>query len=123
MVPWREETGDTEVRRAAFRRQVLGVCESFGRNKGRKQWDERMGPEDGEIECTETEPDQHDCRRQDGEQTMQIEGDVRRGGRGGMVMSLVGCGCLADTIGMDKAHCRGHGHETGNEDNEYLPGF
>ena len=86
-----------------------------------------MEPEDGtrgqREEGTKTEPDQHNHRGQDGEKTMQIKGDVRRGGRGGMAMPLVGCGCLADAIGVDQAHRRGHGHETRNQGNEYLPGL
>ena len=51
-----------------------------------------MGQEHREIECAKTEPDQLNHRGQDGEKTMQIKGDVRRGGRGGMTMPLVAVG-------------------------------
>jgi hypothetical protein len=98
--------------RAVFRRQELDVCGVFRRYERRKRGDYRLGQQDRETQRTETEPDQHDRPWEDSHKTVQIECEVRRRGRRGMAMSLVGSLHLVDTIGVHEAHHRSHGEQT-----------
>ena len=98
--------------RAVFRRQRLYVCDVFRRNERRKRRDYRLGQQDREIQRTKTEPEQHDHPWENSHETMQIEREVRRRGRRGMAMSLVGTLPLVDTISVYEAHHRSHGEQT-----------
>lgn len=82
-----------------------------------------MGPQDSEIQRTKTEPNEPDRRRQDGDETVQIKGDRRRGGRGGMVMPLVGSLGRVEAIGVHEAAHGDHSEQTGNQCGEDLAGF
>lgn len=68
-----------------------------------------MGPQDSEIQHTQTEPNGPDrCCWEDGDETVQIKGDRRRGGRGGMAMPLVRRLCRVKAIGVHEAPHGGH---------------
>ena len=60
--------------------EVLDVYDVFRRDKRRKNQSDRIGQKGHNIQRAETEPDQRYHGWQDGDQTMQIERDVRGGG-------------------------------------------
>jgi hypothetical protein len=82
-----------------------------------------MGPQDSKIEHTETEPNEPGRGWEDGDETVQIKGDRRRGGRGGMVMPMVGSLGRVEAIGVHEAAHSDHSEQTGNQFWEDLAGF
>jgi hypothetical protein len=77
--------------------------ESFRRNKRRKHGDYRFGQENREIQCTKTEPDEHDHPWEDSYETVQIKCKVCRRGRRGMAMPMVSGLSVCDALGVHEA--------------------
>jgi hypothetical protein len=86
-----------------MRYEKLCTRESFGRNKRRKHGDYRFGQENREIQCTKTEPDEHYHPWEDSYETVQIKCKVRRRGRRGMAMPMVGRLRVYDALSVHKA--------------------
>jgi hypothetical protein len=84
--------------------EILCAGENFGRNKRRKHGDYRLKQEDREIQCTKTEPDEHEHPWENSHETVQIKHKVRRRGRKGMAMPVVGRLSVCDILGVHEAH-------------------
>jgi hypothetical protein len=105
---------------AVFRRQGLDVCDVFRRDKWRKNQSDRIGQKGRDIQRTETEPDQRYHGWQDGDQTMQIERDVRGGG---MAMLRVVSMGLVEWIGVHEARDSRQGNQAHHQYGKDFPGF
>jgi len=103
--------------------QILCTCESFRRNKRRKRREHWLEEPDGEIQPIKTEPEQHGRPWEDSHETVQIECEVRRRGRRGMVMSLLGRRRPVDLIKVHEAHHRSHDKQTRQQGGQYLASF
>jgi len=114
------EPVDTPSRRAP---QVLCTEQRFGRNERRKGRDVRLRRKDTEIQDMKTESKQHNRRWEDGHETMQIENEVHRRRRRGMVMPLERRVRLVEAVRMHEAHDASHRDETGNQCSKDLPGL
>ena len=114
------EPVDTPSRRTP---QVLCTEQRFGRNERRKGRDLRLRPQDTERESNKTESEQHNCRWENGHETMQIEDKVHRRRRRGVAMPLEGRVCLIEGGRMHEAHDSSHGEATGNQCSKDLPGL
>jgi hypothetical protein len=99
------------------------MCESFGRNERRTRGNYSLGQQAREKQRIKTEPEQHEHRWENSHETVQIECEVRRSGRRGMAMSLVGRLRVCDAIGVYEAHHRSHGEQTRHQGGQYFAGF
>ena len=107
--------------RAVFRRQGLDVCDVFRRSKRRKSQSDRIGQKGRDIQRAETEPDQRYHGWQDGNQTMQIERDVRGGGMA--MLRVVSMGLVERMMGVHEARDSRHSNEAHHQYGQDFPGF
>jgi hypothetical protein len=119
------ETSDGEPVDTPSRCAPLVLCtsERFGRNERRKGRSLRLRPQDTEKQNIKTESKQHNCRWENGHETMQIEDKVYRRRRRGMVMPLERRVRLVEGVRMHEAHDSSHRDETGNQCSKNLPGL
>ncbi len=107
--------------RAVFRSQGLDVCDVFRRSKRRKSQSDRIGQKGRDIQRAETEPDQRYHGWQDGNQTMQIERDVRGGGMA--MLRVVSMGLVERMMGVHEARDSRHSNEAHHQYGQDFPGF
>ena len=115
-----EHTLTPQALRAVFRRQGLDVCDVFRRYKRRKSQSDRIGQKRRDIQRAETEPDQRYHGWQDGDQTMQIERDVRGGSMARLRVVSMG---LVEWIGVHEARNSRHGNQAHHQYGQDFPGF